>query len=153
MLKGDALRTYLAIHMGGLCVCILKGEHVTMQQAVRTVTDHGADYFLRTIGEAAGTGYVGRDDYEFRRLVADSVAAEPACAEWLAEIFRHARVAWGLEGPPPVRLVRVEYDGFEGEVIGQYITREGKSGVVVQQVGTRVVHVYGRNRVLSCGAG
>lgn len=39
---------------------------------------------------------------------------------------------------------RVEHDGFEGEVVGWYVTREGKQGVVLQQTGTRVVHVYGR---------
>lgn len=39
--------------------------------------------------------------------------------------------------------VRIEHDGFEGDVIGSYVTREGKRGAVVQQTGTRVVHVYG----------
>lgn len=43
--------------------------------------------------------------------------------------------------------VTVEYDGFVGTVIGSYVTREGKRGVVVQQDGTRVVHVYGEARV------
>lgn len=38
---------------------------------------------------------------------------------------------------------RIEHDGFEGEVRGFYVTREGKPGVVLQQHGTRVVHVYG----------
>lgn len=38
----------------------------------------------------------------------------------------------------------IEHDGFSGTVIGSYTTREGKEGVVLQQVGTRVVHVYGR---------
>lgn len=39
---------------------------------------------------------------------------------------------------------RIEHDQFEGDVIGSYKTREGREGVVLQQVGTRVVHVYGR---------
>ena len=39
--------------------------------------------------------------------------------------------------------VIIEHDGFEGTVIGNYVTREGKRGVVLQQTGTRVVHVYG----------
>lgn len=39
--------------------------------------------------------------------------------------------------------VAIEHDGFVGTVIGYYETREGKRGVVLQQVGTRVVHVYG----------
>lgn len=38
---------------------------------------------------------------------------------------------------------RIEHDGFEGTVQGHYVTREGKRGVVLQQVGTKVVHVYG----------
>lgn len=38
----------------------------------------------------------------------------------------------------------IEHDGFTGEIIGEYTTREGKEGVVMQQIGTRVVHVYGR---------
>lgn len=42
---------------------------------------------------------------------------------------------------------KIEYDGFEGDIIGSYITREGKEGVVVQQHGTKVVHVYGKNRL------
>lgn len=37
----------------------------------------------------------------------------------------------------------IAHDGFAGEVIGHYTTREGKRGVVLQQDGTRVVHVYG----------
>jgi hypothetical protein len=38
---------------------------------------------------------------------------------------------------------RIEHDGFEGTVQGFYVTREGKRGVVLQQIGTKVVHVYG----------
>lgn len=37
----------------------------------------------------------------------------------------------------------VEHDGFRGTVIGHYVTREGKRGLVLQQDGTKVVHVYG----------
>jgi hypothetical protein len=33
-------------------------------------------------------------------------------------------------------------DGFVGSVIGDYVTREGVAGKVLQQIGTRVVHVY-----------
>lgn len=33
-------------------------------------------------------------------------------------------------------------DGFVGLVIGEYETLEGKQGVVLQQVDTKVVHVY-----------
>ena len=37
----------------------------------------------------------------------------------------------------------IQHDGFAGSVIGHYVTREGRRGVVLQQDGTRVVHVYG----------
>ncbi|WP_404927115.1 hypothetical protein [Mesorhizobium sp. ORM16] len=40
-------------------------------------------------------------------------------------------------------VYHIEHDGFEGSVIGSYTTREGKRGVVLQQIGTKVVHVYG----------
>lgn len=43
--------------------------------------------------------------------------------------------------------VSVEYDGFTGTIIGSYMTREGKEGWVIQQDGTRVVHVYGKSRI------
>lgn len=45
------------------------------------------------------------------------------------------------------RCYKIGHDGFVGTVIGYYTTREGKEGVVLQQVGTRVVHVYGRKWV------
>lgn len=48
-------------------------------------------------------------------------------------------------------VFRIEYDGFEGTVIGTYTTREGKRGVVLQQVGTKVVHVYGLKWLLMLG--
>lgn len=38
---------------------------------------------------------------------------------------------------------KINHDDFEGHVIGYYETIEGKKGVVLQQIGTRVVHVYG----------
>lgn len=43
----------------------------------------------------------------------------------------------------PAGHVEIAHDGFSGDIIGHYETREGKRGVVVQQDGTRVVHVYG----------
>jgi hypothetical protein len=42
------------------------------------------------------------------------------------------------------RTYTIAHDGFFGKIIGSYITKEGKEGVVMQQIGTRVVHVYGR---------
>jgi hypothetical protein len=46
----------------------------------------------------------------------------------------------------PREVRRVEHDGFVGEVIGHYTTREGRQGVVLQQLGTKVVHVYREDR-------
>lgn len=44
---------------------------------------------------------------------------------------------------PTGETFAVEHDGFIGTVQGGYVTREGKRGIVLQQLGTRVVHVYG----------
>lgn len=40
-------------------------------------------------------------------------------------------------------VFEIEHDGFRGTKQGSYVTREGKRGVVLQQIGTKVVHVYG----------
>lgn len=37
-------------------------------------------------------------------------------------------------------------------MIGSYVTREGKRGVVVQQDGTKVVHVYGEKWIVPAAA-
>jgi len=37
---------------------------------------------------------------------------------------------------------RNKKDGFVGEVIGLYATLEGERGMVLQQIGTKVVHAY-----------
>lgn len=47
-----------------------------------------------------------------------------------------------LIGPIPTCNVRNPNDGFAGTVQGYYVTREGEFGLVVQQDGTKVVHVY-----------
>jgi hypothetical protein len=39
---------------------------------------------------------------------------------------------------------RIEFDGFVGTVIGSYRRTDGEDGVVLQQDGTKVVHVYRR---------
>lgn len=38
----------------------------------------------------------------------------------------------------------IEFDGFKGTVIGAYKRLDGEEGVVMQQDGTKVVHVYRR---------
>lgn len=50
----------------------------------------------------------------------------------------------------PIGHVSIAHDGFAGDIVGHYTTREGKDGVVVQQDGTKVVHVYGE-KWLSAG--
>lgn len=40
-------------------------------------------------------------------------------------------------------LVFIEHDGFVGTIIGFYERNDGYCGVVVQQLDTKVVHVYG----------
>ena len=39
---------------------------------------------------------------------------------------------------------RIEFDGFVGTVIGSYKRLDGEEGVVMQQDGSKVVHVYRR---------
>lgn len=46
-----------------------------------------------------------------------------------------------------LHIYRCDYDGFEGTCIGHYVTREGKFGRVLQQIGTKVVHVYRNDRL------
>jgi hypothetical protein len=48
-----------------------------------------------------------------------------------------------LRQPGAGESYTIEHDGFSGNVVGSYITREGKRGVVLQQIGTRVCHLYG----------
>lgn len=43
---------------------------------------------------------------------------------------------------------KVDADGFVGDVIGAYVTREGQCGFVLQQIGTKVVHVYREERCI-----
>ena len=50
------------------------------------------------------------------------------------------------------RCYKIGHDGFVGTVIGHYTTTEGKEGVVLQQVGTKVVHVYGRKWIAADAA-
>lgn len=65
---------------------------------------------------------------------------EPIIQGLLAE---RTRALSQLEEGKPAGHVAIAHDGFSGDIIGHYTTREGKRGVVVQQDGTRVVHVYG----------
>lgn len=46
----------------------------------------------------------------------------------------------------------ISHDGFEGSVIGYYTRLDGKRGVVGQQAGTNIVHVYGEKWLQQAGA-
>lgn len=59
-----------------------------------------------------------------------------------------AALSPGAAGAVPAGHVTIAHDGFSGNIIGYYTTREGKRGVVVQQDGTRVVHVYGEKWII-----
>lgn len=68
---------------------------------------------------------VARED---RRLAAMQAALEAVQTQAEAEA-----------GP----AYRIDHDGFTGTRQGSYVTREGKRGLMLQQLGTKVVHVYG----------
>lgn len=50
-------------------------------------------------------------------------------------------VKMSLDFPRGTKLT-VDHDGFCGTVVGYYVTREGKPGLVIQDERNRVVHVY-----------
>jgi len=50
-----------------------------------------------------------------------------------------------------MKIYRVIRDGFEGVQIGSYVTLEGREGIVLQQLGTKVVHVYHRKWAFDTG--
>ncbi len=68
-------------------------------------------------------------------LMGEALAALTAQEPAQEQVLR----AWRRRG----EIYKIAHDGFEGDVIGIYLTREDKAGVVLQQLGTRVVHVYG----------
>ena len=80
-----------------------------------------------------------------------SPQSDPDCAT-IRVVDLHRAAATFSQSPSDYReRVRIEHDGFEGDVIGHYQTREGKRGVVLQQHGTRVVHVYGTKWIRALG--
>ena len=81
-----------------------------------------------------------RPAFEEERIEATTVHEDRTTS--LAAVRQMAGVA---SGPSDLSSTyTIAHDGFTGTVQGHYVTREGKQGVVLQQVGTRVVHVYGR---------
>jgi hypothetical protein len=57
-----------------------------------------------------------------------------------------------VQEPGPARYF-IEHDGFVGTVIGRYTRLDGKAGVVMQQDGTNIVHVYGSKWLKPAGPG
>jgi hypothetical protein len=55
------------------------------------------------------------------------------------------------EATDPHQIYRIESDGFKGTQIGTYKTRENRQGVVLQQLGSKVVHVYPEHRLIKDG--
>jgi len=70
--------------------------------------------------------------------------ADEALSHVAVQMRQIARAALAAPQPVDKRAWRIEHDGFEGVEIGSYTTLEGKEGVVLQQIGSRIVHVYGR---------
>ena len=62
------------------------------------------------------------------------------------DLMASMRYGWGpeVQGAMSGAIYRIERDGFEGVQIGSYVTLEGHEGIVLQQLGTKVVHVYRR---------
>lgn len=75
-----------------------------------------------------------------RAEIAELAAEFP---NWRIEALVALAASPAAPAPHPAGHVEIAHDGFAGDIIGHYETREGKRGVVVQQDGTRVVHVYG----------
>jgi len=67
----------------------------------------------------------------------------PGWAESVVEELDEVIAAIGALPMTEAGRVSIAHDGFVGDIIGHYRRRDGKAGVVVQQDGTNVVHVYG----------
>jgi len=88
------------------------------------------EHIARALSSAAE-----RDKREIERLTAELRTVQ------LSDLAE--RMQAEAKADRPTGHVEIAHDGFAGDIIGYYTTREGKRGVVVQQDGTRVVHVYG----------
>ena len=80
----------------------------------------------------------------------EDISDEAAREDTIDKVRDAMRLIEHMQAQPQTgQAWRIEHDGFEGNQIGSYVTREGKRGVVLQQIGTRVVHVYGE-KWLTC---
>lgn len=93
---------------------------------VRPIGNQGISDYQREIARNMAEGFAAWNAARQEALPSDEPASSPAGGD----------VATGLRA-------EIAHDGFTGDIIGRYVTREGKRGAVVQQDGTRVVHVYG----------
>lgn len=104
--------------------------------------------------------FCGDGNIEIYRSLTGFIAVCGNCnPDGAVEVFGKTRlesvIAWNTRPTPPADAqdrpqgrFYVEYDEFIGDVVGYYTTREGKRGVVLQQIGTKIVHVYGESRII-----
>ncbi len=102
--------------------------------------EYGASDVLAVLNDLAPAAMAVLGDVDARTYIRD----------WCPDKVRD--YVAGLEAPHPAddegtavgaATYRIDHDGFEGTIQGHYVTREGKRGAVLQQIGTKVVHVYG----------
>jgi hypothetical protein len=103
-----------------------------------------SSFYTVSKSEFGGFDLIDPNRYALARHPTDEAARAAAQADY----ERRVRAALARPTPKPAGgvpsgHVEIAHDGFAGDIIGHYTTREGKRGVVVQQDGTRVVHVYG----------
>lgn len=97
------------------------------------------------------TFWAGNNEYRWSKVRCRKCKAHTAPRNKIDE----AIAAWNTRAQPsePIDWERnalmgqkfhIEHDGFVGTVIGEYKRLDGYEGVVMQQDGTKIVHVYGK---------
>ena len=124
------------------------GEHAALVAVLRRPASHAGARAMREAAAKVADNYASQASTGVMQSMAESFWGKAAGKE-IAKDIRAIPLPTSADGwrETPGRVHKIDYDGFEGTEIGSYITREGKPGVVLQQVGTKVVHVYGRNRL------
>lgn len=112
-------------------------------------TERRAAVLLREAALAARpAGTVGGDLVRRLNVAADGIEkcdlGRASLRRGYENILREAASALlSTHQPPCGERFSIEHDGFVGSVIGHYQRLDGKRGVVLQQDGTNIVHVYG----------